>query len=162
MLDTTQIQTNSSLNQDESSSQKHSIWEIVFEHQNKPSQKLTLDSEALEVEVETSPRSNLSLSQKQKQSNLLNQNSYTEKSLKKQLRDEFDNNELVAASWGLKAFVVKELVRLATSSEWLDDDKMRMKAISEIAKIAGFKDNPKITIIQNQIPEMQEKDIYYK
>jgi len=37
-----------------------------------------------------------------------------------------------------------------------------MKAISEIAKIAGFKDNPKITIIQNQIPEMQEKDIYYK
>ena len=148
----------------ESTSQTQWHSQTVYEQPVKLSQNLIFEDEAEEGEViERSEQSNLSNQSQSNQVNLKNpvSNVYWEKGIKKQLRDEFDNNPLIQQQYGdLKKFVVQNLVVLATSGN--KDDEVRMRALAEIAKIAGFKDNPKVTIIQNAIPELSDKDILYK
>jgi len=79
------------------------------------------------------------------------------RNIKEQLKDKADKHFEIASQGGLDSFVVNHLEAIISGEKTSNKDKIW--AIAELTKIAWYKDNPKITIIQSWFKQLDNREV---
>ena len=79
------------------------------------------------------------------------------KNIKEKLRDKADDYLVQAGEGSLDTFFINKLYSMITDKD--TDDKVKLWALAEFSKIAWYKDNPKITIIQSWLKNMTQDEV---